>query len=59
MEAKIYGVINNDGCLIDTSKTERGAKRYATNHGHKKIGYRIGYNAFICAEKINNKWKNL
>ena len=57
MEARIYGVLDSNNCLIDTSRTERGCKRYATLNGYNKIGYRIGYNAFISHEKINNKWK--
>jgi hypothetical protein len=48
MESKIYGIIDNNNCLIDTSKTL---------NGYNKIGYRIGYNAFISHEKINNKWE--
>lgn len=59
MEARIYGVLDSNNCLIDVSRSERGAKRYATNHGYNKIGYRVGYNAFICAEKINNKWQEV
>ena len=57
METPIYGIINTDGCLIDTSKTELGAKQYATRNGYNTIGFRVGYNAFISAEKINNKWQ--
>ena len=57
MESRVYGIINSDGCLIDTSNTELGAKQYATRNKYNTIGYRIGYNAFILAEKINGKWK--
>ena len=57
MEAKIYGVLDNNNCLIDVSRNEKGAKRYATLNGYTKIGYRIGYNAFILAEKVGKKWK--
>ena len=57
MEAIIYGVLNSELCLIDTSKTEKGAKQYATRNGYNLIGFRIGYNAFILAEKINGKWE--
>jgi len=59
MEARIYGVLDKDNCLIDISRTEKGCKRYATLNAYDKIGYRIGYNAFILAEKINNKWVKL
>lgn len=58
MEAKIYGVLDKNDCLTDVSKSERGCKRYATNNGYNKIGYRIGYNVIISHEKINNKWKS-
>lgn len=56
MEAKIYGILDKDNCLIDVSNSERGAKIVATKNGYNKIGYRIGYNAFILAEKVKNKW---
>jgi hypothetical protein len=57
MEAKIYGIIDNNGCIIDVSKTEKGCKRYATLNGHTLIGYRVGYNGFITHEKIGKKWR--
>lgn len=56
MESKIYGVLDNNNCLIDISRSERAAKIYATKNNYTKVGYRLGYNAFISAEKINNKW---
>lgn len=56
MSQIIYGVLNSELCLIDTSKTERGAKQHATRNGYNLIGFRVGYNAFILAEKINGKW---
>lgn len=56
MEAKIYGVIDSNNCLIDISRSEKGTKRYATKNGFDKIGYRVGYNAIISGQKINNKW---
>jgi len=53
----IYGVIAN-GAHVDTSKTERGAKIYATKHGFNQISirYNLGYNAEIIAEKLNGRW---
>lgn len=57
MESKIYGVLNSELCLTDISKTERGAKQYATRNDYNLIGFRFGYNAFILAEKINGKWE--
>ena len=59
MEARIYGVLDKENCLIDISKSERGAKVYATKNGYNLVGYRVGYNAFILAEKINKKWIEL
>nr|DAI89560.1 MAG TPA: hypothetical protein [Caudoviricetes sp.] len=59
MEQIIYGVLDSNNCLIDTSRSAKGAKQYATRNGYNKIGYRFGYNAFEYAEKINNKWVSL
>jgi hypothetical protein len=56
MESKIFGVLDKNNCQIDVSNSESGAKRYATLHGYTKVSYRIGYNAFLLAEKIENKW---
>ncbi len=56
MEAKIYGIFDNNNCLIDISKTLRGCKRYATINGYNKIGYRIEYNAFVTHAKVGKKW---
>jgi hypothetical protein len=55
-----YGVLNQDNCHIDVSKTERGAKQYATRHGYKlvSIRYNLGYNAKVIAKKVNGKWVN-
>ncbi len=53
----IYGIIS-DGAHIDVSKTERGAKLYATKHGYNQISirYNLGYNAERIAQKINGRW---
>ena len=56
MEAKIYGILDENNCLIDISKSEKGCKRYATINNYNKIGYRIGYNVFISHIKIGNRW---
>jgi hypothetical protein len=55
-----YGVISN-GTHIDTSKTEKGAKNYATRHGYTKVSIRfnLGYIAAEIAEKINGKWETI
>lgn len=59
MESRIYGVLDSNNCQIDISTSEAVTKRYATLNGYKKLSYRIGYNAFLCSEKINNKWVSL
>jgi len=53
-----FGIIDSNGAHIDVSKTERGAKTYATKHGYSivTIRYNCGYVAERIAEKINNKW---
>lgn len=57
---RIYGVLDEDDCLIDISLSEKGTKRFATLNGYTKVGYRLNgsYNAFILAKKIKNKWKD-
>jgi len=57
MEQPIYGILNGDDCLIDTSLTLQGAKVYATKNGYNKVGKRIGYNVVRIWEKVNNKWE--
>ena len=56
MEAKIYGILDENNCLIDISRSEKGCKRYATINNYNKIGYRVGYHAFISHVKIEGKW---
>lgn len=52
-----YGVIVN-GTHIDVSKTEKGAKNYASRHGHTKVSIRYngGYVAAVIAEKKGKRW---
>lgn len=59
MARKIYGVVDNNNVLHDISETETGAKRYATNNGYTKIGYRNAdsYHAFITHVKDNGRWR--
>jgi len=52
----MYGTLNYLGCHIDTSKTLQGAKNYATRHGYNVVSKRVGYNAYIVAEKKHFKW---
>lgn len=56
-----YGILNKDDCHIDVSKTERGAKNYATRHGYNTvtIRYNCSYHVNIISKKINGKWGNL
>lgn len=53
----IYGIISN-GVHTDISKTERGAKRYATLNGYNTVSIRFncGYIASEIATKQGNKW---
>jgi len=56
----LYGVSNN-GAYTDVSKSERGAKRYASLHGYDTVYKRpnCGYNVFPVAEKKNGKWHSV
>jgi hypothetical protein len=56
-----YGVLNAQGIHTDVSKTERGAKQYATLNGYTQVSIRFngGYNAVIIAEKKGNRWHNV
>ena len=53
----IYGVIVN-GTHKDVSKTERGAKMFASRNGYNTVSvrYNCGYIAEVIANKVNNKW---
>ena len=52
----MYGVLDRNGCHNDISKTERGAKNFATRNGYNHISKRLGYNAYKYAEKVAGKW---
>ena len=56
----IYGVLLN-GAHVDVSKTERGAKNFATRHGYLTITirYNCGYIAREIAHKYSGKWKSI
>ena len=56
----IYGVLV-DGVHIDVSKTEKGAKQYATRHGYLTVTvrYNCGYIAAQIAHKYTGKWKQI
>ena len=56
----MYGVVNSEGVHIDVSKSEKGAKNYATRHGYTKISIRYsnGYIVVVLSEKnANGKWE--
>lgn len=54
----IYGVLGSDHGVVDVSKTERGAKNYATRHGLDRVyvRYASGYHVKLIAVKYNGKW---
>jgi len=53
-----FGVLNTDNAHIDVSKTERGAKQYATRNGYTKVSirYNSGYDVDIVSVKKDKKW---
>ena len=54
----IYGVLI-DGVHVDVSKTEKGAKQYATRNGYLTVTvrYNCGYIAAQIAHKYTGKWQ--
>jgi len=55
----VYGILNSEGIHIDVSRSERGAKNFATRNGYRKISirYKCGYHVEVIAEKnIAGKW---
>lgn len=54
----IYGVVSSTGEHYDVSKTERGAKCFATRNGYTKVSvrHRGGLIAQILAVKSSGKW---
>jgi hypothetical protein len=55
-----YGVLIN-GAHVDTSKTERGAKNYATRNGYNIVTmrYNCGYIAVQIAHNYLGEWKKI
>jgi hypothetical protein len=54
-----YGVVNSKGVHTDVSKSERGAKSYATRNNYTKVSirYNSGYVVKVIAEKnTTGKW---
>lgn len=57
----IFGVAIG-GIHTDVSKSERGAKCYATRNGYDTVSirYNCGYAVEIVAKRVNGKWiKNI
>ena len=56
----VYGVLLN-GVHIDVSKSEKGAKQFATKNGYLTVTvrYNCGYIARQIAHKYNGKWKRI
>lgn len=52
----VYGVMNRDNCLIDTSKTLLGAKQHATRNGYNRVGKRVEYNVVATWIREGKKW---
>lgn len=53
-----YGIVTAGGEHIDVSKSEKGAKQYATINGYSKVSirYNSGYDVDIIAQKVKGKW---
>jgi hypothetical protein len=53
-----FGVLNANNEHTDVSKSEKGAKQYATRHGYTKVSirYNHGYDVDIVAIKKGRKW---
>ena len=60
MSHKIYGVLDKNGCHIDVSMSELGAKRAATMGGYKAVSVRhvMFGTVYVVARKVNGKWVN-
>jgi len=54
----IYGVVNYKGEHIDVSKSEKGAKNFATRNHYNKVSvrYNCGYDVDVIAVKKGRKW---
>ena len=52
----MYGIINQKGEFIDTSKTLKGAKIHATKNHYNRVGMRLGYNVVSTWTKQGKTW---
>lgn len=53
----VYGILDRNNCLIDTSKTLLGAKQHATRNGYNRIGKRVEYNVTETYIREDKKWR--
>lgn len=56
----MYGVVTTDGAHIDVSRSEKGAKQYATRRGYDKVSirYNNGYVVVVISIKSKSgRWK--
>lgn len=57
-----YGILDANNCHIDVSKTERGAKNYATRHGFTAVSRRFnnGYHVELVSNRDRfDMWQNV
>lgn len=56
--ASIYGIVTRKGEHIDVSRSERGAKQYATRHNYQHVSRRGdgSYHVEVVASKVDGKW---
>ena len=54
---KIYGYINENGCLVDTGRSAKGAKKVASIVGATQMGYKVDYNVTVTHTKVGLYWQ--
>ena len=54
----IYGVLDQNDCHTDTSKTLTGAKQYATRNGYNKVSSRNADHYYIKLEAVKSDGGN-
>lgn len=52
---KIYGVLDGNGCHIDISKSEKAAKKHATQHGYDIVSVRYDGSLYVDVVAIKSK----
>lgn len=53
----VFGVMDKNNCLIDTSTSLLGAKQHATRNGYNRIGKRVEYNVVDTYIRDGKKWR--